>query len=194
MARGCFRKITVWCYRNILHSTKYGFLFQPLDLAMFRINKLPEINKKGGHASNLQSICTQHKKTWQPTESNLKKNAVVRWQQNSNRTMILCDGSVKLQSGGKKAQQHFKSDQLIDISVGMEWLTHLPVWEGMSDVIFLLDMTHYEGWLGTVGSRLRKLSCCKSLCSSPRGKAIDRKGGLGQHRILKTEGKEMGGL
>ncbi len=52
----------MWCYRNILHSTKYSFLFQPLDLGMFRINKLLEINIKGGHASNLKSICTQHKK------------------------------------------------------------------------------------------------------------------------------------
>ncbi len=185
----------MWCYRNILHSTKYGFLFQPLDLGMFRINKLLKIKKKVAMPLTWSLFVPSTKKNL-PTsrEINLKKNGVMRCRQNSNRTMILLWWFCKAAEREKKAQQHFKSDQLIDISVGMEWLTHLPVWEGMSDAIFLLDMTHYEGWLGTVGSRLRKLSCCRSLCSSPRGKAIDRKGGLGQHRILKTEGKEMGGL
>ncbi len=185
----------MWCYRNILHSTKYSFLFQPLDLGMFRINKLLEINIKGGHASNLKSICTQHKKKSanqqrDQSQKERRDEMPTEFEPNNDTLWWFCKAAER----EKKAQQHFKSDQLIDISVGMEWLTHLPVWEGMSDAIFLLDMTHYEGWLGTVGSRLRKLSCCRSLCSSPRGKAIDRKGGLGQHRILKTEGKEMGGL
>lgn len=65
-------------------------------------------------------------------------------------------GSVKLQSRKKKSQKDFKSNCLIDISVGREWLMRLPVWKGMREVIFLLDMTHYERLIGDCWQQVKE--------------------------------------
>lgn len=65
-------------------------------------------------------------------------------------------GSVKLQSRKKKSQKDFKSNCLIDISVGREWLMRLPVWKGMREVIFLLDMTHYERLIGDFWQQVKE--------------------------------------
>lgn len=127
-------------------------------------------------------------------EIKLKKNAMMRCQQNLNRMMILCDGSVKLQSCKKKPSSISKATSWLTYHwVGSDWRICQSVRE-WATLFSCWTWRIMRGWLGTVGSRLRKLSCCRSLCSSPRGKAIDRKRDMGQHGHLKTEGKVMGGL